>query len=90
MERGKLRMQKAISRSVLVQLQIVEIVEQVRKEQADIEDYVDFGDVEESGGSGLRGTHEPIRGATHQPIEPTGHPGQQAAAGTAPATERTG
>lgn len=48
MERGKLRMQRAISRSVLVQLQVVDIVEQVRNEQADIEDYVDFGDVEEA------------------------------------------
>ena len=33
MERGKLRMQKAISRSALVQMQVVELVEQVRKER---------------------------------------------------------
>ena len=31
MERGKLRMQKAISRSALVQLQAVEIAEQIRR-----------------------------------------------------------
>ncbi|WP_321475582.1 RNA polymerase sigma factor RpoD [uncultured Paludibaculum sp.] len=48
MERGKLRMQKAISRSVLVQLQVVEIAEQIRLEAADLDDYVDVGDVEES------------------------------------------
>jgi RNA polymerase primary sigma factor len=44
MERGKLRMQKAISRSVLVQLQVVEIAELIRKEAADLDDYVDLGD----------------------------------------------
>jgi RNA polymerase primary sigma factor len=48
MERGKLRMQKAISRSVLVQLQVVEIAELIRKEAADLDDYVDLGDAEEA------------------------------------------
>jgi RNA polymerase primary sigma factor len=48
MERGKLRMQKAISRSVLVQLRVVEVVDQVRKGITDIEDYVEFGEVEEA------------------------------------------
>ncbi len=47
MERGKLRMQKAISRSALVQHKIAEISEQIRREQVDIEDYLDLGDVEE-------------------------------------------
>jgi RNA polymerase primary sigma factor len=48
MERGKLRMQKAISRSVLVQLQIVELSEQVRKEAVDLDDLVDLGEIEEA------------------------------------------
>jgi RNA polymerase primary sigma factor len=47
MERGKLRMMKAISRSALVQKQIMDLVEQVRHEVMDVEDLVDLGDVEE-------------------------------------------
>jgi RNA polymerase primary sigma factor len=46
MERGKLRMQKAISRSALVQLFVVEICEQIRKEIEDLEAFVDLGDLE--------------------------------------------
>jgi RNA polymerase primary sigma factor len=46
MERGKLRMQRAISRSVLVQLQVVEVAEQIRKEAIELDDVVDLGDVE--------------------------------------------
>ncbi|HEV2200906.1 MAG TPA: RNA polymerase sigma factor RpoD [Bryobacteraceae bacterium] len=46
MERGKLRMQKAISRSALVQLRAVEICEQIRRESEDLETYVDLGDLE--------------------------------------------
>src|SRR6202034_646413 len=48
MERGKLRMQKAISRSALVQLRAVEICEQIRKEIEDLDAFVDLGaDLEE-------------------------------------------
>ncbi len=47
MERGKLRMQKAISRSALVQLHVVEICEQIRKEIEDLDAFVDLGDLEE-------------------------------------------
>ncbi len=47
MERGKLRMQKAISRSALVQLRAVEIAEAVRKEVEELDAYVDLGDLEE-------------------------------------------
>jgi RNA polymerase primary sigma factor len=48
MERGKLRMQRAISRSALVQLVVVDIAEQIRKEAADLDDLVDLGgDLEE-------------------------------------------
>jgi RNA polymerase primary sigma factor len=47
MERGKLRMQKAISRSALVQGVVVELSEQLRKGAAELEGVVDLGDVEE-------------------------------------------
>src|SRR5260370_29779977 len=48
MERGKLRMQKAISRSAMVQLRAVEICEQIRKEIEDLDAFVDLGaDLEE-------------------------------------------
>src|SRR5450432_4154903 len=47
MERGKFRMQKAISRSALVQLHVVEICEQIRKEIEDLDAFVDLGDLEE-------------------------------------------
>jgi RNA polymerase primary sigma factor len=48
MERGKLRAQKAISRSALVQLLVLDFAEQVRKASLDIEDLADVGDVEEN------------------------------------------
>jgi RNA polymerase primary sigma factor len=47
MERGKLRMQKAISRSALVQLRAVEISEAIRKEIEELDAFVDIGDLEE-------------------------------------------
>src|SRR6202789_642750 len=48
MERGKLRMQKAISRSALVQLAVVELAEQLRKNPDDLDNMVDIGgDIEE-------------------------------------------
>ena len=47
MERGKIRMQKAISRSELVQLMALEICEAVKKGQEDVESIADLGDVEE-------------------------------------------
>ncbi len=47
MERGKLRMQKAISRSALVQLRAVEISDQIRRETEDLDAFVDLGDLEE-------------------------------------------
>jgi RNA polymerase primary sigma factor len=46
MERGKFRMQKAISRSALVQLHAVEICEQIRKEVEDLDAFIDLGDLE--------------------------------------------
>jgi len=47
MERGKLRMQKAISRSALVQRVVVELVEQLKKGAIELENVTDLGDVEE-------------------------------------------
>jgi RNA polymerase primary sigma factor len=47
MERGKLRMQKAISRSALVQLMIVESAEELRKGVEELDNLADLGDVEE-------------------------------------------
>src|SRR6202049_3064112 len=40
MERGKLRMQKAISRSALVQRVVVDVAEQIRKEVEDLDAFV--------------------------------------------------
>src|SRR5437764_14304650 len=47
MERGKLRMQKAISRSALVQRVVVDLADQLKKASIEIETVVDLGDVEE-------------------------------------------
>ena len=47
MERGKLRAQKAISRSALVQLTVVDIADQIRKGAEELDAFVDLGDVEE-------------------------------------------
>src|SRR5438270_4500282 len=43
MERGKVRMQRAISRSALVQLAVVELAETIRKNPDDLDNYVDIG-----------------------------------------------
>src|SRR6266498_936873 len=47
MERGKLRMQKAISRSALVQLVVVDLSEQLKKGVEELDNLVDLGDLEE-------------------------------------------
>jgi len=47
MERGKLRMQKAISRSALVQQIVVEIAEQIKRGSEELDAFVDLGDVED-------------------------------------------
>ena len=46
MESGKLRMQKALSRSALVQLRVVEICKQIGREIEDLDAFVDLGDLE--------------------------------------------
>ena len=47
MEQGKLRMQKAASRSILVQHQVYELAERVRSGELNVESLVDLGEVEE-------------------------------------------
>src|SRR5438445_10351528 len=47
MERGKLRMQKAISRSALVQRVVVEVAEQLKKGVEEVDNVADLGDVED-------------------------------------------
>ncbi len=47
MERGKLRMQKAISRSALVQRVVVDLADQLKKGIEDLDDLVDLGEPEE-------------------------------------------
>src|SRR5713226_83807 len=47
MERGKLRMQKAISRSPLVQLVVLDLADQLRRGVEELDTIVDFGHVEE-------------------------------------------
>src|SRR6266700_3821173 len=47
MERGKLRMQKAISRSALVQRVVLELADTLKKGIVELESVVDLGDVEE-------------------------------------------
>ena len=56
MERGKLRMQKAISRSPLIQAMVFEFAELVRKGSEDLDSYVDLGpaDIEEGGAADLK------------------------------------
>src|SRR6202030_4245254 len=54
MERGKLRMQKAISRSALVQRVVVDVADQLKKSAIELESVVDLGDVEEGSPADLK------------------------------------
>jgi RNA polymerase primary sigma factor len=56
MERGKLRMQKAISRSPLIQGLVYQFADLVRKGAEDVDSYVDFGpsDIEEGSPADLK------------------------------------
>src|SRR6476469_7929413 len=54
MERGKLRMQKAISRSALVQGVVVELSEQLKKGAVELDSVADLGDVEEGSPADLK------------------------------------
>jgi len=54
MERGKLRMQKAISRSALVQHVVVDLADQLKKATIEVESVADLGDVEEGSPADLQ------------------------------------
>ncbi|HEX7359258.1 MAG TPA: RNA polymerase sigma factor RpoD [Bryobacteraceae bacterium] len=56
MERGKLRMQKAISRSPLIQSVVWEFADLVRKGAEDVDSYIDFGpaDIEEGSAADIK------------------------------------
>src|SRR5438309_1479179 len=54
MERGKLRMQKAISRSALVQRVVLDLSDQLKKNLVELESVVDLGDVEEGSPADLK------------------------------------
>jgi RNA polymerase primary sigma factor len=54
MERGKLRMQKAVSRSALVQLMVVELAEQLKKCTEEMDNLVDLGDLEEGSAADIK------------------------------------
>src|SRR6201984_2339877 len=61
MERGKLRMQKAISRSALVQRGVVDLAAQEGRRAVELESVTDLGDVEEGSPADLK-----IRGDVQQ------------------------
>jgi RNA polymerase primary sigma factor len=56
MERGKLRMQKAISRSALIQSLVLEFADLIRKGSEDLDSYVDLGptDIEEGSAADVK------------------------------------
>ncbi len=56
MERGKLRLQKAISRSALIQLIVLDIAEQIKKGSAVLDNFVDLGggDIEDGSAADLK------------------------------------
>jgi RNA polymerase primary sigma factor len=56
MERGKLRMQKAISRSPLIQTTVYEFAELVRKGAEDVDSYIDFppSEIEEGSAADIK------------------------------------
>ena len=60
MERGKLRMQKAISRSPLIQSLVTEFAELIRRGAEDIDSYVDLGpaDIEEGSAADIKRRNE--------------------------------
>ncbi len=60
MERGKLRMQKAISRSPLIQTVVFEFAELVRKGAEDVDSYIDFppSEIEEGSAADLKRRNE--------------------------------
>jgi RNA polymerase primary sigma factor len=58
MERGKFRMQRAISRSALVQLLISELAEQIKRGAEDLDNVVELGEMEEGSPAELKRRNE--------------------------------
>jgi RNA polymerase primary sigma factor len=60
MERGKLRMQKAISRSPLIQAMVCDFAELIRKGAEDLDSYIDFApaDIEEGSAADIKRRNE--------------------------------
>src|ERR1700760_4721523 len=60
MERGKLRMQKAISRSPLIQSLVAEFAELIRRGAEDVDSYIDFppSEIEEGSAADLKRRNE--------------------------------
>src|SRR6202042_247126 len=60
MERGKVRMQKAISRSPLIQTLVGEFSDLIRKGAEEVDSYVDFGpsDIEEGSAADIKRRNE--------------------------------
>src|SRR5262249_31376779 len=54
MERGKLKMQKALSRSARIQMMVVEWAEQLRRGEEELDNFVDLGDLEEGSAADLK------------------------------------
>jgi len=65
MERGKLRMQKAISRSALVQRSVVELAETLKATPEELDNWVDLGDVEEGTLAESKRRSEVLQAFTH-------------------------
>src|SRR6266498_1085895 len=54
MERGKLKMQKALSRSARVQMMVLEWCELVKRTEIELDSLVDLGDLEEGSSADLK------------------------------------
>ncbi|MBI4902917.1 MAG: RNA polymerase sigma factor RpoD [Acidobacteria bacterium] len=54
MERGKLKMQKALSRSARVQMMVLEWCEMLKRTEIDLDSLVDLGDLEEGSSADLK------------------------------------
>ncbi len=88
MERGKLRMQKAISRSALVQLMACEIAEEIKREPDNIDNYIDLGDLE-AGSSAFNKRRNEVRNQILEILNIHKKQGQaQAKAETIPANNK--
>ncbi len=61
MERGKLKMLKAISRSALVQLSVLDLAEQIRRTPEELDNHVDLGEPEEGAADAVERRRNEVR-----------------------------